>query len=149
MPMKSFHVFVLWRKARPFRDRIVADLAREFTVLERINVRWPWWKTPALLREFYKDRRWIRWIKKAMTCGAWSFAAFLGSDERPDIALRREADYSPGENKRVRDVKKKYREWTGGRWRVHASATPEEAIHQYRFLTGRELDDCPGRTVAP
>ena len=122
----SFHVFVLWRKARPFRDRILEDLAREFTVLERVDVRWPWWRTPALLRAFYLDRRWIRWIKKAITCGAWSFEAVLVRDEHPDIAERRELDYFAGENKRVRDVKKKYRQWTGGRWRVHASATPEE-----------------------
>ena len=138
--MKSYHVFVLWRKARPARERIFADLAREFTVLEHIDVRWPWWRTPALLRAFYADRRWIRWFQKALTCGAWSFEAVLVRDDHPDIALRHEADYCTGENKRVRDVKKKYRAWTGGRWRVHGSTTPEETRYQYRFLTGRDLD---------
>ena len=135
----SFHVFVLWRKARPFRERILADLALEFTVLERVDVRWPWWRTPMLLRSFYLDRRWIRWIRKAVTCGAWSFEAVLVRDDHPDIALQREEECCAGENRRIRTVKKKYRQWTGGRWRVHASATPEETRYQYRFLTGREL----------
>ena len=135
----SLHVFVLWRKARPFRERILADLAREFTVLERVDVRWPWWRTPMLLRGLYLDRRWIRWIRKAVTCGAWSFEAVLVRDDHPDIALRRDEECCDGENRRIRAVKKKYRQWTGGRWRVHASATPEETRYQYRFLTGREL----------
>ena len=138
--MKSLHVFVLWRKARPQRTRILDDLSREFTVLERFDVHWPWWRTPALLRAFYMDRRWMRWLRKALTCGAWSFEAVLVRDDHPDIAERREADYGPGENKRIRDVKKRYRQWTGGRWRVHASATPAETAYQYFFLTGRELD---------
>ena len=138
--MKSLHVFVLWRKARPQRMQILDDLSREFTVLEHVDVHWPWWRTPALLRAFYKDRRWGRWLRKALTCGAWSFEAVLVRDDHPDIALRHEADYCPGENKRIRDVKKKYRQWAGGRWRVHASATPAEAAYQYRFLTGCELE---------
>lgn len=137
--MSSFHIFVLWRKARPVRERILADLAREFVVLERIPVRWPWWRTPALLRAFYSDRRWVRWIRKSLTCGAWSFEAVLVRDDHPDIAVRREGEYCAGENKRMRDVKNRYREWSGGRWRVHASATPEETAYQYRFLTGRDL----------
>lgn len=139
MSDSSYHVFVLWRKARSSSDRIVEDLSREFEIVERIHVRWPWWRTPALLREFYSDWRWIRWIRKALTCGAWSFEALLLRDDRPDIALRREGEYCAGENKRIRDVKNKYRGWTGGRWRVHASATPEETAYQYKFLTGRDL----------
>lgn len=137
--MSTYHVFVLWRKARICRDRILADLAREFTIVERINVRWPWWRTPALLRAFYSDRRWIRWIRKAVTCGAWSFEAVLLRDDSPDIVACREGEYIAGENRKIRDVKNKYRKWTGGRWRVHASATPEETAYQYRFLTGRDL----------
>ena len=137
--MSTCHVFVLWRKAHPVRERILADLESEFVVLERIRVRWPWWRTPALLRAFYSDRRWIRWIRKALTCGAWSFEAVLVRDDRPDIAVRREGECRAGENKRMREAKKRYREWSGGRWRVHASATPEETAYQYRFLTGRDL----------
>lgn len=138
--MKSLHVFVLWRKAQPQRVRILDDLSREFTVIERFDVHWPWWRTPALLRAFYMDRRWMRWLRKALTCGAWSFEAVLVRDDHPDIAERREADCGPGENKRIRDVKKRYRQWAGGRWRVHASTTPAETAYQYFFLTGRELD---------
>ena len=122
------------------RDQILSDLVREFALVERFDVCWPWWRTPALLRAFYSDHRWIRWIRKAITCGAWSFEAVLVRDDRPDIALRREGECVAGENRRIRDVKKRYREWAGGRWRVHASATPEEAAYQYRFLTGRDLD---------
>ena len=136
----TYHVIVLWRKARPFRERIRADLAREFAIVESMSVRWPWWRTPALLRAFYDDRRWMRWIRKALTCGAWSFEALLVRDDRPDVATCRDGECAAGENRRMREVKKKYREWTGGRWRVHASATPDEAAYQYRFLTGRELD---------
>lgn len=137
--MSSYHLFVLWRKARSSRERIMADLAREFTVVERFDVHWSWWKTPALLRAFYSDRRWFRWIRKALTCGAWSFEAALVRDDRPDVAAKREGEYCAGENKRIRDVKKRYREWTGGRWRVHASATAAETACQYLFLTGRQL----------
>ena len=139
MSDSSYHVFVLWRKARPSRDRIFEDLAREFSVVERFRVRWPWWKTPALLREFYSDRRWIRWIRKALTCGAWSFEAVLVRDDRPDISACRDGEYIAGENKRIRDIKKKYREWTGGRWRIHASATADETVYQYEFLSGRSF----------
>lgn len=137
--MSTYHVFVLWRKARVCRDRILADLSKEFTIVEHITVHWPWWRTPARLRAFYADRRWIRWVRKAITCGAWSFEAVLVRDDHPDIATRREGDYCIGENKRMRDMKKRYREWTGGRWRVHASATLQETAYQYRFLTGRDF----------
>ena len=135
----NLYLFVLWRKARPQRERILADLAREFTVLERFDVKWPWWRTPALLRAFYSDRRWIRWIRKAMTCGAWSFEAVLVRDGHPDFAGTGEAGYFPGENKHVHDIKQRYRRWTGGRWRVHSSATPGETAYQYKFLAGRPL----------
>lgn len=137
----SLYLFVLWRKARSQRGRILADLAREFTVIERFDIRWPWWRTPALLRAFYLDRRWIRWVRKALTCGAWSFEAVLVRDEHPRFALAGEPGYFKGENMHVHDVKQRYRKWTGGRWRVHSSATPKETRHQFRFLTGRDLDE--------
>lgn len=137
--MSTYHVFVIWRKARPFRDRILADLAREFEVLERCDAHWTWWRTPVLLRAFYADHRWIRWFRKALTCGAWSFEWLLVRDDRPDIVTRSEGECVQGENRHIREVKKKYRAWTGGRWRVHASATPDEAVYQYRFLAGRDL----------
>ena len=139
--MNDCYLFVLWRKARPCRDRILEDLAREFTVLEHIPVRWPWWRTPALLRAFYSDRRWIRWIRKALTCGAWSFEAVLVRDERPDFAHGGGGGYFSGENRHVHDVKQRYRRWAGGRWRVHSSATQKETRFQYRFLTGRDLPE--------
>ena len=139
--MSTVHLFVLWRRARPQRERILADLAREFTVLERIDVRWPWWRAPSLVYAFYEYRHnWLFWLRKAVTCGAWSFEAVLVRDDRPEIAAKREGECIAGENKRIRDAKKRYREWTGGRWRVHASATPKETAYQYRFLTGRDLD---------
>ena len=60
-------------------------------------------------------------------------------DDHPDIALQRKEECCAGENRRIRAEKKKFRQWTGGRWRVHASTTPEETRYQYRFLTGRDL----------
>ena len=128
------YLFVLWRKARPARERILADLAREFKVLERFEVSWPWWKTPALLRTFYSDRRWVRWLRKAITCGAWRFEAILVEDERPEFATADDEGYFPGENRHVHDVKQRYRKWTGGRWRVYSSATQAETRYQYGFL---------------
>lgn len=141
--MSTYHVFVLWRKARFARERILADLAKEFVVVERFDVHWPWWKTPALLRAFYADRRWIRWIRKALTCGAWSFEAVLVRDDSPDVAERCEGEYSAGENRRIRDAKKRYRDWAEVRWCVHASTSKPETQHQYAFLTGRPLPSEP------
>ena len=138
----GLYLFVLWRKARPHRERILADLERRFTVLERFDIRWPWWRTPFLLRAFYSDRRLVRWFRKAVTCGAWSFEAVLVRDERPEYAVAaRDAGYCDGENMHVHDVKHRYREWTGGRWRVHSSFSPRETARQYQFLTGHGLSD--------
>ena len=136
--MKSYplHLFVLWRKARLHRERILADIAREFTVLERFDVRWPLFKTPARLRAFYSDRRWVRWLRKAVTCGAWSFEAVLVRDDRPVYG-------DDGENLHAHEVKMRYRGWTGGRWRVHSSSGEGEARYQYKFLTGRSLLPAP------
>lgn len=140
MTQPPIYLFVLWRKAQPHRERIIGDLSREFTVLERIDIHWPWWRTPALLRAFYSDHRWIRWIRKALTCGAWSFEAVLVHDAHPDFARAGDAGYFPGENRHVHDVKQRYRHWTGGRWRVHSSATWQETQVQYAFLCGRLPD---------
>lgn len=136
--MEAFHLIVLWKRARKHKEQILMDLAQRFVIVDEIDIRWPWWRVPLLLRGFYSDRRWVRWFRKGLTCGANAFSVVLVKDEAPEIAEENELGYCVGENKKMRFAKQRYRSWCG-RWSVHASATQEEAVYQFRFLTGSDL----------
>lgn len=136
--MESLHLVVLWKRSRKHKERILMDLSQRFVIVEEINIQWPWWKVPFLLRGFYSDHCWVRWFRKGLTCGAHAFSVVLIKDETPEIAGENEVGYCVGENKNMRVAKQRYRSWCG-RWSVHASATQEEAVYQFRFLTGCDL----------
>lgn len=137
-------IFVLWERARNAEPRIREDLQGRFRVLRDVEVAWPRSAFVGLLAEFYDERNWWKWFKKAWRCGRGPMRLFVVEDERPVFALRTPNSSRP-ENRNVVDCKERYRGWVSRKWAVHASTESVETDRQLRLLTGMSVAELCSR----
>jgi hypothetical protein len=138
------HVFILWSAAAPQADRIVADLRRKFELLDAYRITWAPDRFAENVRRFYGADLPER-LDKAAGSGAGPFVVYVVRDPEPVYAPRlRSSGDSPPANAKAYDSKQRYREWTGGGFRVHATNTPDEAARDVFLLLGRTLESYAG-----
>jgi hypothetical protein len=141
---------VIWSEARVLEQRILDDIAGTFTVLEIVEVTW----TPGdvfarNLSRMYGDAL-PPGSDKELHCGSGPFLAVVVLDDRPRHRLRRTNRGPQLLDSNVFDARARYREWTGGGYRVHASDSEAEAERNIALLLGRRAcyyDREPTRAV--
>ncbi len=142
------HVFVIWSEARDQETRILEDLAHTFPVLEVVEVTW----TPGEVFARSLTRMYGDAIPpdsdKERHCGSGPFLAVVVRDQRPRYRLRRTNRGPLVLNATVLDARSRYREWTGGGYRVHGTDSVAEADRNLALLLGRRAADF-ARTPAP
>jgi hypothetical protein len=143
------HVFVLWSEARDQEARILADLAERFRVLDVVEVVWTQGERFAeSLSRMYGDAL-PSGSDKERHCGSGPFLVVVIEDAAPNYGVRRTSRGLRVVNTGVFDGRQRYRDWTGGGFRVHASDSVLEADRNLRLLFGTGTDEARSRRPAP
>ena len=130
-------MFVLWSEARTCEDRIVADLADRFDLLDLVEVTWSLQHFGRSLTNFYGSAL-PSGSAKEQECGTGPFLVAVVRDRRPFPQPRRVGRRRfELVNSRVARARARYRKWTGGGYKVHASASVAEADRNLVLLFGR------------
>jgi hypothetical protein len=144
----AVYVFVLWSEARREQTRILSDLASRFTVLDLAEVTWTAGETFAEnLSRFYGDALPTNSAKE-VHCGSGPFISAVIEDRNPRYRPRRTTRGVKLVNSSVFDARRRYRDWTGGGFRVHASDSLSETRRNVSLLFGTRVDDFRGRRGA-
>ncbi len=130
------HVFLLWSEARVEEERILADLAERFRVLDVVEVVWTQGDSFAdSLSRMYGDAL-PPGSDKERHCGSGPFLVVVVEDALPRYGVRRTSRRLGVVNTAVFDARQRYREWTGGGFRVHASDSVLETERNLLLLFG-------------
>ena len=134
------HVFIVWSTARGALARILDDLEERFRILEVVEVTWTPARFSQNLTRFYGDAL-PPGSDKERHGGTDPFVVVIVDDERPKHRRRRLSRGWGKVNANVIDARSRYREWTGGGYRVHASENGAEADRDLVQLFGRRASE--------
>jgi hypothetical protein len=143
------YAFVLWETARDQEARILTDLSRTFRVLGLVEVTWtPDHTFARSLTRMYGDAL-PPGSDKEQHGGTGPFMLVVVEDRRPRLRPRHTARGRRLVNARVYDARLRYREWTGGGYRVHASDSVTETQRNLVLLLGEGVDAIRRTGTAP
>jgi len=141
---KEVGVIILWDSARSYpkiEANILEDIAKnDLEILETIEISWDKKLFVSNISRFYgiKDKE---AKKKAKHCGSGKFLLITILDKNPNyqcLETSRGHDYV---NEKFFNLKNKYRTWTGGGHKIHASNGAVESSHNLSLLLGINHDD--------
>lgn len=116
------------------------ELSSNFQILEVIDVRWSKEHFSRNLSRFYGQKL-PDGSHKERHCGTGDFLIVIVLDCKPRYGSRETSKGCATVNVNSFDAKMKYRQWTGGGHRVHASNTPQEARHDLALLLGQDAEE--------
>lgn len=137
----EIHIFIIWEKARVVQDRILDDIALHFSILKTYEITW----TPSLVASnftrFCGTRLGNNLQYKIDDCGIGEFLVVIVRDNDPIYENKRTFHGPADVNIKMFEAKQRYREWTGGGIRVHATDNTIETNHDLTLLIGKNADD--------
>ena len=137
MTNSVLHLFVVWSLGREREQAIIADLATSFELLDVVEVTWPVDRFSDNLTRFYGQAL-PPGSDKEHHCGNGPFLVAVVRDRSPGYAVQRHRGRLRVVNTNAFAAKERYREWTGGGHRVHASVQRRELEHDLFLLLGRK-----------
>lgn len=143
--IRPVHLFLLWEHARPQEQRILADLDGRFTVLDLAQITWSGGEAFARSLSRMYGSALPPGSDKERHCGTGPMLAVTVLDPRPRYRLRRTNQGRRLLNAGVIDARARYREWTGGGHRVHASDCARETEQNLLLLLGTRTADVRAR----
>ncbi len=134
------HLFVIWEKASYAKDRIINDIKSNLEIIQIAECSW----TPNIAHKnfsrFYGTNLPINSFKER-ECGKGPFHIIFVLDQNPNYLERRTSKGLKVVNVNIFDLKEKYRSWTNGGSKIHATNDPVEFNHDITLLTGlNEID---------
>jgi len=135
---REIHVFVLWSRALDAYAEILRDIEGNFLIRDVFRVSWSKDQFSRSMTRFYGGLLPPN-AEKEEHCGTDPFVVVVVEDERPRYGARRSP--KPSVNVRMFDAKQRYRRWTGGGHRIHASVDPVEAEHDLFLLLRRRSEE--------
>lgn len=133
---RDLHLFVLWERARPHEQAILADLAEVFEIRHCAEIRWSPTHAEANFKRLYR-RPDATTSRKPEQVGVGAFLCVVVEDPDPVYVVGRSASGRvEHHNRAVERRKARYRGWAGGEFRVHATNSPAEFFHQAPLLLG-------------
>ena len=148
MSRPEVHVVILWSNALPAADRILADLRGRFELLASYRVEWSRERFGENVRRFYGYDLPER-VDKVAGSGSDPFLLLVVRDPAPEYGARERSWGFGPVNVTTYEGKQRWREWTGGGFRVHATVDRGEAARDVFLLLGRRLEsfhDAPVRS---
>lgn len=132
-PKPELHLFIVWSKAIPLLDAIVADMRHRFDILDAYLVCWSQSLFSFNLSRFYGTRLPDGSFKEKH-CGRDPFCLIIVRDHQPRYEERQTSVGIETVNVNLFDAKQHYRNLAGGGHRIHATNTPEETDHDLMLL---------------
>ncbi|HMC03005.1 MAG TPA: hypothetical protein VKI23_02670, partial [Cellulomonadaceae bacterium] len=142
----EIHLFVLWEHARPWADRIVADIEKTFRILDAIELRWTSERGPRHFTRLYAQPLPPE-SQKLRDCGSGAPLILVLSDDEPRYGRRRKWGSTYTVNTHLFDAKRRYRALTGGS-RVHCTTDVAETEHDLFVLLGLRSVDYANRQAS-
>jgi hypothetical protein len=137
----ELHLFIIWENARGFQDRILEDISDNVQIIEVIEMVWSDKNYSSNLTRFYGQKLPDKSFKEKH-CGKGPFLLVLCRDEVPRYEERDTVSRNIERvNTKMFDLKQRYRGWTGGGHKVHATNSPKETEHDLALLLGINYQD--------
>lgn len=137
----EIHLFIIWSKARAFEQRILNDLKLNFSVKAKFNVTWSKSLFSENLSRFYGQNL-PSGSDKIKHCGDGDFLAVIVEDLVPSYSVHNIGNGRGNVRVNVKtyNLKKKYRDWTGGGHKIHASNDQNESQRDIFLLFGKPIE---------
>lgn len=129
----ELHLFILWEKARHQEAKILADIRKKFEVVSITEVQWSKQRFAQNLTRFYGTLLPKNSFKEEH-CGNGPFLAVVVRDNTPRYDTYQTSRGPEHVNSTMFEAKTRYREWTGGGHKVHATNSPAEFAHDSMLL---------------
>ncbi len=138
--MGELHLFIIWANGRPKEEEILEDIAQHFSIIQTIDVVWDKEYIASNFTRFYGAFLPAHSFKEE-ECGTDPFLLVIVRDNHPVYNLRRTNRGNELVNTNTFDAKEKYRIWTGGGHKIHATNSPTEFNHDITLLLGINSTD--------
>ena len=136
----EIHLFILWENARVRQEQILADIKSYFTILKQYSVKWSPSMIASNFTRFCGTRLGSNLPYKISDCGIGEFLVVIVRDDNPIYEMRDTFHGSVSVNTKMYDAKQRYRNWTGGGIRVHATDNTIETNHDLALLLGQNAE---------
>ena len=140
MEKGEMHLLIIWERGRYQQEKIIEDLKNQFKILDVYEIEWTSKKVASNFTRFYGVKLPNRSFKEK-ECGRGPFLLFILWDENPIYEKRQTSHGDETVNVKMFDSKTKYRKWTGGGHKIHATNSPEETNHDITLLLGKNYED--------
>ena len=138
--MGELHLFIVWNSARSKENAILDDIKLRFCILRCYVINWSTDLVSSNFTRFYGQRLPVGSAKEE-ECGVGAFLLIIVRDENPTYALRDTLKGPQVVNINIFDSKIRYREWTGGGHKVHATNNTRETEHDLMLLLEATPED--------
>ena len=133
----ELHLFIIWSKSRYIEGRILKDIKHNFEVVDLCEVSWSNHNFSNNLSRFYGENL-PSGSHKERHCGRGPFILVVVRDMRPVYEKRDTSKGVKTVNVNLFDAKSRYRSWSGGGHRVHATNDLRETYHDLTLLFGMD-----------
>lgn len=131
---EEMHIFIIWNKARKLEEKIMKDIAENFTVLGKTEITWDKESFSDNLSAFYGEKL-PKGCNKEKEVGIGPFLLIYVLDKEPLYRKRRVNSGNNVVNVNVFDSKEMYRTWLKSH-NIHSSNTVDEVEHDLYLLLG-------------
>lgn len=146
MKNAELHLVVLWHRARYKQADIIADVQQNLEIAKAYEIHWTHDMISDNLSRFYGiDARTC--ARKKSECGAGAFLLLVVRDNNPNYDFVETSRGIERVNTNIFNLKKKYRTWTGGGHKIHATNTVAETEHDATLLLGLNYADLQTATT--
>lgn len=136
----ELHLLIIWERARYKQTEIMEDLAHNLKVYACYEVEWTRNRVSQNFTRFYGVNLPSHSFKE-LECGIGKFLLLVLKDEKPVYETRTTSHGEERVNVTMFDLKSKYRAWTGGGHKIHATNNPAETNHNLTLLLGVTYDE--------
>lgn len=133
----ELHLFIIWSKARYIEDKVLKDIRHNFEVVDLFDLRWSRSLFSNNLSRFYGETLPVG-SHKERHCGIEPFRVVIVNDMHPVYDERETSKGLKRVNVNLFDAKSRYRSWSGGGHKIHATNDPKETHHDLAMLLGMD-----------
>ena len=108
----EIHIFILWEKARVVQEKILEDIAMNFTIIKLYEISWTRSLVASNFTRFCGTRLGNNLEYKISNCGKGEFLVVIVRDDCP-IYEEKDTFHGPARvNLKMFEAKQRYRKWT-------------------------------------
>lgn len=140
MNNQEIHIVLLWNSALEKKDDIVNDITTKHVILEKIEIEWSRKNFSNNMSRFYGIKL-DSTKNKVNHCGVGKFLMITVLDNNPNYDFRITSRGTEYVNTNIFDLKERYRSWTGGGHKIHATNNIKETDHNLSLMLGINYAD--------